>query len=69
MNKKLVKTRNARLNTLEAMGCGCNCGTCDCTCTNCSGGGSFQVTEMTNKKASGQQFVYSGTFTVGFAKG
>ena len=51
MNKKLVKTRNARLNTLEAMACACGCG-CECDCTNCSGGGSWTVTERTNRSKS-----------------
>ncbi len=45
MNKKLVKTRVGRTNTLEAMACTCVCICVQCTPTNCSGGGSFQVTE------------------------
>lgn len=51
MNKKLVKTRSTRMNTLEAMACGCGCG-CECDCTNCSAGGSFQLTEKTNRHAN-----------------
>lgn len=49
MNKKLVKTRNVRMNTLEAMACACACG-CDCDCTNCSAGGSFKLIEKTNRR-------------------
>ena len=50
MNKKLVKTRNVRMNTLEAMGCSCKC---SCTsCSNCSGGGSFTVTEKSGRTYS-----------------
>ena len=46
MNKKLMKTRVSRTNTLEAMACSCSC-TCNCVseCVNCSGGGSWQVSE------------------------
>lgn len=40
MEKKLVKVRTPRTDTLEAMGSNCSC-TCDCT--NCSGGGSFTI--------------------------
>ncbi len=39
MKKKLVKTRNTRKDTLEAMK------RCTCGCKNCSGGGSFSVEE------------------------
>ncbi len=52
MNKKLVKTRNARLNTLEAMACYCGCSAGSCDCVNCSAGGSFQVTEGSNRRAN-----------------
>lgn len=44
MDKKLVKTRNRRTNTLEAMTPACVC----VICKNCSGGGSFQEIEKTN---------------------
>lgn len=49
MNKKLVKNRVSRTNTLEAMTCKCSC-SCSCysDCGKCSGGGSFQVTEQRN---------------------
>jgi len=40
MNKKLVKVRTTRMDTLEAMATGCACGYCD-PCNNCSGGGTF----------------------------
>lgn len=40
MNKKLAKTRNSRMDTLEAMACNCHCND---PCLNCSGGGSFYV--------------------------
>lgn len=47
--KKLVKTRTARSDTLEAMTCSCRCPpTCDCT--NCSGGGSFTAEEGNNRR-------------------
>lgn len=49
MNKKLVKTRIARTNTLEAMVCSCYC-TCNC---NCSGGGSWYASESSYKKTKG----------------
>lgn len=68
MNKKLVKTRNARLNTLEAMACSCLCGR-NCVCTNCSGGGSFQVTEKTSASNSSHKIYHEGTFTNTFVKG
>ncbi len=45
MNKKLIKTRNTRTNTLQAMAC--KCGTC--TPTNCSGGGSFQESDRVGR--------------------
>jgi putative bacteriocin precursor len=53
MNKKLVKNRVSRTNTLEAMACACSCNcTCVTECINCSGGGSFQATEQNNKMSS-----------------
>lgn len=53
MNKKLVKTRVTRTNTLEAMACACSCNcTCFSNCVNCSGGGSFQASENNNKQSS-----------------
>lgn len=53
MNKKLVKTRVSRTNTLEAMACTCSCDcTCVSNCVNCSGGGSFQASEHKNKQSS-----------------
>lgn len=52
MNKKLIKTRITRENTLEAMACSCTC-PCSCSCyencDKCSGGGSFQATERVNR--------------------
>ena len=50
MNKKLVKTRVSRTNTLEAMACTCTC-TCTCVteCVNCAGGGSWQASEHRGK--------------------
>lgn len=47
MNKKLMKTRVSRTNTLEAMGCSCTCP--GCTITNCSAGGSFQAIEKSSR--------------------
>ncbi len=47
MNKKLVKNRVSRTNTLEAMACSCTCP--GCTITNCSGGGSFQAIERSSR--------------------
>lgn len=53
MNKKLVKTRGARRDTLEAMVCTCSCNcTCFSNCVNCSGGGSWQASENNNKQSS-----------------
>lgn len=46
MNKKLVKNRVSRTNTLEAMACECGC--TDNNCKWCSAGGSFHQTEKTN---------------------
>ncbi len=50
VNKKLVKTRGSRIDTVEAMsvyrGCGC---TCTYTCDNCSGGGSWKAREFNNE--------------------
>ncbi len=40
MNKKLVKTRIARRDTLEAMS---KCTSIICDCTKCSGGGSWMA--------------------------
>lgn len=45
MKKKLVKTRNIRKDTLEAMK------NCECKCNNCSGGGSFSVEEGAKRSA------------------
>lgn len=47
MDKKLVKTRSVRTNTLEAMGCGC---TDESICKNCSGGGSYQARETVGRR-------------------
>ena len=44
MNKKLIKSRSFRMDTLEAMVCKCVC-SCSDPCANCSGGGSFYVEE------------------------
>ncbi len=50
MNKKLMKNRVSRRDTLEAMVCYCSCD-CKCVseCVNCSGGGSWQVSEHRGK--------------------
>lgn len=54
MNKKLMKTRVSRTNTLEAMitTCGCICAACVCSddCSKCSAGGSFQAIERVNRR-------------------
>lgn len=68
MNKKLVKTRNARMNTLEAMACACACG-CQCDCTNCSGGGSWTATERTNRSKIGRDGLSAPTATLAALKG
>ncbi len=68
MNKKLVKTRNARLNTLEAMACGCGCG-CDCNCGNCSAGGSFKLTEKSNIDAKRDSTYRNGSVQIAFVRG
>lgn len=47
MNKKLVKTRIDRTNTLEAMACNC---IRECDCRNCSGGGSWSSKEDTGRR-------------------
>lgn len=61
MNKKLMKNRVSRTNTLEAMAYRCNCG-CPNECNNCSGGGSWTETEHDNRMYSavhGRTFVKS----------
>lgn len=68
MNKKLVKTRNARLNTLEAMACSCGCG-CDCDCTNCSAGGSFKLIEKSNIYSSRNSTYRNGAVQTAFVRG
>lgn len=66
MNKKLVKTRVSRTNTLEAMECkcGCSCG-CVTECDNCSGGGSWTATEYTNRLYSA---VHGTQYKIGVKK-
>ena len=53
MNKKLMKNRVSRRDTLQAMACRCVC-SCSCPneCSNCSGGGSWKATEETNRLSS-----------------
>lgn len=56
MNKKLMKNRVSRTNTLEAMICACSASCVnDKYCTKCSGGGSFQATEDVNRLSNNLQ--------------
>lgn len=48
VNKKLVRTRGNRIDTVEAMAVYSGCA-CTYTCDNCSGGGSWRAREHNNE--------------------